>query len=421
MIPAIKSVQAREILDSRGMPTVEAAVFLNDGTSAVSSVPSGTSVGPYEAVDLRDNEPARYFGKGVLRAVDNINKIIASRIVGMPARPQLDIDKTLIALDGSKNKMKLGANATLAVSQAVCKAGAATKGVPLYLHLTDLFGFDKNNLKIPTPIINVINGGKHGTDNLDFQEFQIIPSSRQSFAQSLRMAAEIYESIKKVLIQYKAIYSIGLEGGFAPNLFSNLDAFETMGVAIKQTPYQLKTDVYFGLDAAVSSLYKNGRYLIRDNSEPMSAKDLINYYLDLNEQYHLLILEDPLIEEDWNSWSQITQKLPHTIIAGDDLLATNKQRLNQAITMNACNSIVIKPNQIGTVAETIEVAKIARQAGFKLIVSHRSGDTNDSFVADFAVGIGSEYVKFGAPARGERVEKYNRLLAIESQLISQKP
>jgi enolase len=416
MIPLVKSVKAREILDSRGTPTIETRIDLDDGSFGISSVPAGTSIGKYEAVELRDNDPARYFSMGVLKAVANVNQIIAPVIIGKPARPQLTIDRMLIALDGTPNKSKLGANAVLSVSEAICKAGAVTKNVPLYSHVADLFGLDKSKLRIPTPMCNVINGGKHGAGNLDFQEFHLIPSSQKSFAEGLRMIAEIYEAVKNVLIQYKAIHSVGYEGGFAPNLFTNLDAFETLSVAIKQTPYQIKSDVYFGLDAAADHFYVNRKYLVKDRPESMSTKELIDYYQQLNEQYHLLSLEDGIDEDDWNGWRLLKDKLPDTLIVGDDLLATNKIRLKQAIAKKACSAILVKPNQIGTIAETIEVIKIARQANMKVVVSHRSGETNDSFIADFAVGVGADYVKFGAPARGERVEKYNRLMLIESEI-----
>lgn len=413
---AIKNIKAREILDSRGNPTVECRVELEDEAIGIASVPSGASVGKYEAVELRDNDPTRFKGMGVLKAVANINEIISPQLVGMEARDQLAIDNTLIKLDGTPNKSKLGANATLAVSQGVCEAAAASEKVSNYIHVSHLYGLKPQDFKMPIPTFNLINGGKHGAGNLDFQEFHIIPSIKKTYAEALRMAEEIYQAVKEVLIQQGAIHSVGDEGGFAPNLFTNLDALEVLMRAIGLTSYQFRTDVFLGLDVAAGTFFKDGKYKIRDRTTPMETNEFVEYYRDLYQQYPLLTLEDPIYEDDWDGWLKIAQSLPETLIIGDDLLATNKQRIQEAIKRQACSAILVKPNQTGTIGETIEVIKICRKAGWKIIVSHRSGETTDDFIADFAVGVGADYTKFGAPARGERVVKYNRLLEIEEEL-----
>jgi len=414
----IKEIRAREILDSRGNPTIEAKVFLNDGSFAVAAVPSGASIGKYENLELRDQDENRFNGKGVLKAVENVNTIIAPKIIGMNPCNQLEIDKTLIQLDGTKNKSNLGANSILAVSQGACEAAAASEKIPIFKHVSHLFGLKKEELFMPTPILNLINGGKHGAGNLDFQEFHIIPSEKKTYSEALRIGEEIYQSVEKVLIKNGAIHSIGDEGGFAPDLFTNFDALEVLTQAIKEAKYELNKNVFLGLDVAANSFFKNGRYKIRDRSMPLDTHEFTELYKELNQQYRLAILEDPLEEDDWKGWQKLVKSLPKTIIVGDDLLATNKERVREAIKLHACSAILVKPNQIGTIAETIEVIKIARQADWKVIVSHRSGETNDNFIADFAVGVGAEYVKFGAPARGERVAKYNRLLEIE-QILNQ--
>lgn len=411
----IKTIIAREILDSRGTPTVETRIELEDGAAAVASVPSGASVGKYEAVELRDNDPQRFHGLGVLRAVANVNQTIAPQLIGVESTKQLEVDQALVKLDGTHNKSKLGANALLSVSQGVCEAAAASQKIATYLYVSHLYG-EPVNLKLPIPTFNLINGGRHGAGNLDFQEFHIISSSQKTYPENLRLAEEIYQSLKQVLIQHGAIHSVGDEGGFAPNLFTNLDALEVLVKAIEMANYRLKQDVFLGLDVAAQYFYQNGKYKIRDQTTPMSSDELIVYYQKLNQQYPLLTLEDPIAEDDWDGWQKVGRLLPGTLIVGDDLLATNKQRLNEAIKKKACGAILVKPNQIGTISETMEVIKIARQANWKVVVSHRSGETTDDFIADFAVGVGADYTKFGAPARGERVAKYNRLLEIEKEI-----
>lgn len=412
----IKKIIAREILDSRGNPTIEVRIELNDGAIGIASVPSGASVGKYEALELRDNDPRRYNGAGVLKAVANVNQIIAPKLLNLEAHNQLEIDRTLLALDGTPNKNKLGANATLAVSQGVCEAAAASEKVNTFEHVAHLYGLTKDKFKIPAPVFNLINGGQHGAGNLDFQEFHLIPSEQKSYSEALRIGEEIYQTVKKILIRNGAIHSVGDEGGFAPNLFTNLDALEVLAQAIKEAGFEINKDAFLGLDVAAGNFYKDGRYQIRDRSMPMDSSELVEFYKELLQQYPLVALEDPLYEDDWDGWQKLTKNLTNLMIIGDDLLATNKKRLEEAIKKKACSAILIKPNQIGTIAETIEVIKIARQANFKIIVSHRSGETEDDFIADFAVGVGADYVKFGAPARGERVVKYNRLLQIEESL-----
>ena len=412
----ITNIRAREILDSRGNPTIETRVTLEGGAEGIASVPSGASLGKYEAVSLYDNDPERYNGLGVLMAVKNVNEIIRAKLIGFDSENQLLIDETLITLDGTENKSKLGANAILSVSQGVCEAAAAVQKLANYQYLGQLFGLKNNLLKVPTPTFNLINGGSHGAGNLDFQEFHVIPNIQKSYSDALRMGQEIYQATKKVLIRHKAVHSVGDEGGFAPNLFSNLDALQILVEGIKETNYEFRRDVFFGLDVAAGSFYKEGRYQIRDRTVPLETADFIDFYRDLLNQYPLLNLEDPLSEDDWDGWVKISHEFPQTLIVGDDLLATNKKRVAEAIKRKACSAILIKPNQIGTISETLEVIRICRQAGWKVIVSHRSGETNDDFIADFSVGVGADFTKFGAPARGERVAKYNRLLEIESEL-----
>ncbi len=414
----IKAIHAREILDSRGNPTVETTIWSDDGHGAISSVPSGASTGRLEAVELRDNDPARFNGQGVLKAVANVNQIIAPRVITRDPTHQNEIDQLLLDLDGTSDKKKLGANAVLSVSQACCELGAITSGLQTYEYLGAKYGLAiPNAAHLPVPIFNLINGGKHGAGNLDFQEFHLIPSSKMRFDKTLEIGDEIYQSLKKILISKNAIHSVGDEGGFAPNLYGNADALELLVEAVKASPYRLQEDVYLGLDVAATSFYKGGKYVTRDRTEPYSAEQFIKFLADLKKQYSLLSIEDPLDQDDWEHWSALNLLLGQdTMIVGDDLLVTNKLRLQKAIANKACNAILIKPNQIGTISETVSVIKLARQNNFSIIVSHRSGDTDEDFIADFAVGMGADYVKFGAPSRMERVAKYNRLAFIQDYL-----
>lgn len=415
----ITKVWAHEILDSRATPTVEAVCILDNGQFSISSVPSGASTGAHEALELRDEDPARYKGKGVLKAINNVNQIISPALVGMDPSAQTDVDQKIIALDGTENKTKLGANAILAVSEAVTKAGAIANRQNLYTWVQTLaktIGYNAN-LKVSAPLFNMINGGLHGAGNLDFQEFWVVPASSKTYSQALQEGVEIYMTLGENLKRRGAIHSIGDEGGYAPNLFTNADALELFVESIKQTAYAIGRDVFLGLDVAADSFYKNGEYAIRDKSAPMDELSFIEYYKELNNTYHLALLEDPLAQDSWDGWKKIRAEMGDQLtIIGDDLLATNPKRVEKAIAEKACNAALIKPNQIGTVTETLKVIKMAKDAAWKVVVSHRSGETNDAFIADFAVGVGADYVKFGAPARGERIAKYNRLSSIEAEI-----
>lgn len=418
----IKQIKAIEILDSRGNPTVETTVVLSDGALGTASCPSGASIGTYEAVELRDHNEKHFAGLGVLKAIENIQNIIAPKLLGLDALRQQEVDKTMIELDGTQNKSRLGANATLSVSMAVAKAAAQSSILPLFLHLRQFIKRETSPdqtipLKIPTPLFNLINGGKHADDNLDFQEFLIIPASSKQYVESLEMATSIYKSLKEIFKKRNFSILVGDEGGFAPKLAANLDAFALLKEATDLSLYRLGFDVFLGLDAASNSFFENGQYRLRDKATSISSDDLIAYYEEAKKQFELLYLEDPLAEDDWDSWTKLCLKLSqNTIIAGDDLTVTNPYRLAMALDKKAISGIIIKPNQIGTVIEALAVVEVAREAGLKIIVSHRSGETNDDFIADFAVASGADYVKFGAPVRGERVAKYNRLLHIEEQI-----
>lgn len=421
----ISRVWCREILDSRAVPTIEAVVQLDSGQIAVSSIPSGVSTGKFEALEMRDGDTKRFAGKGVLRAVDNVNRVLGPAVVGMDPTAQLEIDKKLIQLDGTLNKSKLGANALLAVSQTVTKVGALAANKPLYdwcFELAKTTGAAGNQTrKVPTPIFNMINGGLHGAGNLDFQEFFIIPATSKPYADALRGGAEVYYALKETLIRRGAIHSIGDEGGYAPNLFTNADALAINVESITGAGYQVGQDFFLGLDVAANSIFRDGVYSIKDKSNTLNSSDFVDYFEKIAKEYKLTLLEDPLQEEDWDGWKDITAKYgQQLLVVGDDLLVTNSERVKKAIAEKACNAILVKPNQIGTITETLEVIKMSRDAGWKIIVSHRSGETNDWFIADFAVGVRCDFVKFGAPARGERLAKYNRLLSIEAELASSK-
>lgn len=415
----ISKIWAREIINSRGRPTIEAACQLDSGQVTVASVPSGASTGSHEAIEKRDGDPKRYLGKGVLKAVLSVNQILGPGVVGMEAIDQQGVDDKLNELDGTENKSKYGANSLLAISEVVAKAGALASNIPLYSWINQLAkknGFDAR-VHTPAPLYNMINGGLHGAGNLDFQEFHVIPASSKKFSDGLRIAVEIYMILGKDLARRGAIHSVGDEGGYAPNLFTNADALQVLVEAIKQSDYQLGRDLFLGLDVAASVFFKNGQYHIRDKSSPLNDVELLEYYKQINGRYHLAILEDPFHEDAWESWKKLYLEMADDVtIVGDDLLATSPVRVAKAIQEKACNAILVKPNQVGTVTETLKVIKLARDANWKIIVSHRSGETNDWFIADFSVGVGADFVKFGAPARGERVAKYNRLSNIELEL-----
>lgn len=423
MPTTIYTIVAREILDSSGNPTVEATAILESGYRGIASVPAGTSVGKYEARELRDGDGSRYGGMGVLKAVGNVNTTIAASLRGMDALDQQGIDRALRALDGTEDTSKLGANSVLSVSLAVATAAAAAQRVPLYRYLNALFAqrVPTQLRRIPTPIVNVINGGKHGSGNLDFQEFHIVPASSFSYHDALQLAVEIYQKLKGILRYRNTSVAVGYEGGFAPNLYTNMDAMELLMEAVRATRYRFGVDVFFGLDVAASHFKTDRGYQIRDTQTPLTAAAFTDYLWNLHRTYRLLILEDPLGEDEWSGWVQLTAKLGRDIIVvGDDLLATNPTRLARAIHDAACTAILLKPNQIGTLTEFLDVVAMAKKHNIQTIVSHRSGETNDSFIADLGVAVQSDYVKFGGPTRGERVAKYNRLLQIESELFGGK-
>lgn len=415
-MPKIARIIAREILDSRAVPTIEVSVLTDSGAFGTASVPSGASTGSSEDVELRDNDPQRYHGKGVLKAIANIHDVIAPKLIGLDISGQEKIDQVMLDLDGTPNQKKLGANSILSVSIACLKASANSYKMPLFKYISTRYR-PNQPLRIPGPLFNLINGGKHGAGNLDFQEFHVIPSTRLSFSDALRAGAETWTNLKTELIHRNAIHSVGDEGGFAPNLFTNADALELMSLVIKNSPYRLGQDIFLGLDIAADTFYKDGKYNIKDSPKSLSKTELSDFYLGLVKDYGLLGIEDPLEQEDWNGWTELAHKLPSSVmLIGDDLITTNPKRLQKAIDNKSCNAVIVKPTQAGTVTETIEVMKLAVANNITTIASHRSGETNDFFIADFAVGMGANYAKFGAPDRGERVAKYNRLLEIESYL-----
>ncbi len=415
----IKYIRATEILDSRGNPTIETTVILSDGISATASIPSGASIGKYESVELRDQDVQRYNGMGVLKAVNNVNTIIAPKLTGQDIVKQGTIDEIMIQLDGTPNKSNLGANAILSVSLACCRAASVAVKLPLYKYISLLINKNvpMHVTKMPTPTFNIINGGKHGTGNLDIQEFHVAAATNKTYHDALRIGEEVYQKLKQVLKSRNAIISVGDEGGYTPNLYTNIDAVEAIMEAIRATSYKFGFEIFLGIDVAATNLFKENSYVIKDRPTPLSTDEFIDYLADMHKIYSLLILEDPLAEDDWYGWKKITQKMgKEVLIVGDDLLVTNPVRLKKAIDEKSCSAILIKPNQIGSLSETLAVILEAQKANFKVIVSHRSGETNDAFIADLAVGVTADYVKFGAPARGERVAKYNRLLEIESEL-----
>jgi enolase len=409
---SIESVKAREILDSRGNPTIEVEVVLTDGSTGVASVPSGASTGKYEAVELRDGDKSRYGGLGVLKAIENVNSEIASTIAGMSALEQAAIDQRLIELDGTANKARLGANALLATSLAVAKAGASFQGIPLYRYL----GGARANL-LPVPMLNILNGGKHARGSTDFQEFMIMPVGAANFNKALQTSSEVYHSLRKVLEDKGLSTNVGDEGGFAPRLPSNKDALELILAAIDMAGYKAGRDLFIALDPAASTFYQDGKYVLSQEGATLSSPEIIDYYVKLASDYPVISIEDGLAEDDWVSWSLLTAQLGKQIkLVGDDLYATNMERLEKGIAQEASNSILIKPNQIGTLSETLAVIKRAQQAGWTTIISHRSGETEDTTIADLAVASNAGFIKAGAPCRSERLAKYNRLLRIEEKL-----
>ena len=408
---AITRVQAREILDSRGNPTVEVDVYLSDESFGRAAVPSGASTGEHEAVELRDGDQDRFLGKGALNAVRNVNQQIAPIVKGYNALDQKTLDKCMIDLDGTPNKSNLGANAILGVSMAVSRAAAASQNLPLYRHL------NSDACLLPVPMLNIINGGSHADNNVDIQEFMIFPIGADSFSHALRMGAEIFHYLKKVLNSKGLNTSVGDEGGFAPNLSSNEEAIEIILEAVEKSDYSIGKDISLALDAAASEFYIDGAYRLESENRTLTSDEMVEYFEGLTNKYPIVSIEDGLAENDWEGWEVLNSKLGSKIqIVGDDLTVTNIPRLQRAIDEQSMNAILIKLNQIGTVTETVEAVELARETEFGVIISHRSGETEDTFIADFAVAMGMGQIKTGSASRTDRICKYNQLLRIEEEL-----
>ncbi len=415
----IKTIVAQEILDSRGNPTVWTTLTLENGVTAVSGVPSGASTGSHEAVELRDGDASRYGGKGVLKAVANVNEIIAPALVGMEVTEQKAIDEKMLALDGTENKGKLGANAILSVSMAVTKAGALSKNEPLYQYIAELFGNQTDHYTLPIPMMNVLNGGKHASKSSDMQEFMVMPVGAPTMAEAVRYGAEVFHKLGKLLAARGFATSVGDEGGYAPSLGTNEAPLELMVEAIKAAGYEPGKQVAIALDPAASEFYlaEEGKYNLATEGKKLTSQELIERYAMWLDKYPIVSIEDGLAEDDWEGFVEKTAKLGERLqIVGDDLFVTNPVRLQKGIEMKAANSILIKLNQIGTVSETIEAIQLAKAHGYTAVVSHRSGETEDSFIADFVVGAGTGQIKTGSLCRSERIAKYNRLMVIEKEL-----
>jgi enolase len=410
---SIQEIAAREILDSRGNPTVEVDVMLESGVAGRAAVPSGASTGGHEALELRDGDAARYLGKGVRKAVENVDEIIAPALRGMDPAQQIEIDRTLIELDGTPNKAKLGANAILGVSMAVARAAATEREMPLYRYLGGPLA-----RTMPVPLMNILNGGAHATNTVDFQEFMIVPVGADNFADALRMGAEVFHSLKKVLVKRELATGVGDEGGFAPNLASDEEALKVILDAIEAARYTPGTQVALALDCAASELYADGAYTFRKSGAgTRDASGMVELYGRWLEEYPIVSIEDGLAEDDWDGWAMLTSQLGERVqLVGDDLFVTNTERLAQGIESGVANSILVKVNQIGTLTETLEAVEMARAAGYLSIISHRSGETEDTFIADLAVGTGAGQIKTGSASRTDRVAKYNQLLRIEESL-----
>jgi enolase len=409
----IDFIVGREILDSRGNPTVEAEVVLRDGAFGRAAVPSGASTGEHEAVELRDGDKRRYLGKGVLQAVDNINKVLAPELGGRDASEQSQIDARMIELDGTPNKGNLGANAILAVSMAACRAAARSAHVPLYRYLGGL-----QARVLPVPMMNVLNGGVHADNTVDFQEFMIMPVGATSFAAALRMGVETFHTLKKVLKERGYNTSVGDEGGFAPSLKSNVEAVELLLEASEKAGYSPGRDICVALDPAASEMFQDGHYVFfKSDKSAKSSEEMVKLYADWVRQYPIISIEDGLAQDDWEGWRALTQEIGGKIqLVGDDIFVTNTERLERGIEEGVANSILIKLNQIGTVTESIQAIELARRHGYTAVVSHRSGETEDAFIADFVVGLGTGQIKTGSASRSDRIAKYNQLLRIEEEL-----
>lgn len=411
-MPTIKTIKGHEILDSRGNPTVAATVVLSDGTNGWAAVPSGASTGTHEAVELRDKDPKRYDGNGVLRAINNIDTEIAKALMGKEVTDQKAIDETMIALDGSDNKGRLGANAILAVSLAAARAAAESRGISLFRYLNPNGGYS-----LPVPLLNILNGGRHATNSTDLQEFMIAPLGAPTFSDALRMGSEIYHALKSLLKKQGYGTNVGDEGGFAPSLKSNVEAVELIVEAIEKAGYIPGKDCSIALDPAASELFKNGVYVLEREGKTLTSEEFIEFYSKWVTDYPIISIEDALFEDDWKGWNLITSKLGNKVqLVGDDLYVTNIKRLERGIKENSSNSILIKLNQIGTLTESLAAIEMAHKNGWTAIASHRSGETEDTTIADLSVALSTGQIKTGAPCRGERTCKYNRLLAIEAEL-----
>jgi enolase len=408
----IEDVIAREILDSRGNPTIEVEVLLMNGARGVAGVPSGASTGAHEAVEVRDGDKSRYGGKGVLTAVHNVNEDIREAIIGLDATDQVMLDEVMIELDGTSNKGKLGANAILGVSLAVAKAAASAQEQPLYRYIGGV-----SARTLPVPMMNILNGGKHADNSTDMQEYMILPLGAPTFRDALRMGAEVYQALKKVLHNKKYNTNVGDEGGFAPSLSSNREALEVIISAIETAGYKPGVDIFLGMDPAASEFYENGKYVLAREGRTLTSSEMVNLYEQWLNEYPIVTIEDGLAEDDWDGWVQLCSRLGKRIqLVGDDLFVTNTARLKRGIQEHAANSILVKLNQIGTLTETLEAIGTAKRASFTAVVSHRSGETEDTTIADLVVATNAGQIKTGAPARSERVAKYNRLLRIEDEL-----
>ncbi|MDO6476600.1 phosphopyruvate hydratase [Alteromonas sp. 1_MG-2023] len=412
----IARIVGREILDSRGNPTVEADVYLDSGAMGRAAAPSGASTGSREALELRDGDKSRYLGKGVEKAVAAVNDIIAPALAGMDPLAQTDVDNKMLELDGTENKEKLGANAILAVSLAVAKAAAIEKGVALYEHIADLNG-TSGQYSMPVPMMNIINGGEHADNNVDIQEFMVQPVGAKSFKEALRMGAEIFHNLKKVLSAKGLNTAVGDEGGFAPNLSSNAEALAVIVEAVEKAGYKMNEDITLALDCAASEFYKDGKYVLSGEDKSFDSETFGDYLAELAEQYPIVSIEDGLDESDWDGWASLTKKIGEKVqLVGDDLFVTNTKILSRGIENGIGNSILIKFNQIGSLTETLNAIKMAKDAGFTAVISHRSGETEDATIADLAVGTAAGQIKTGSLCRSDRVAKYNQLLRIEQAL-----
>jgi len=411
-LTTIETVTAREILDSRGNPTIQVEVLLIGGARGAAAVPSGASTGAHEAIELRDGDKRRYGGKGVQQAVTNVENAISEAIVGLDATDQVLIDETMIGLDGTPNKAKLGANAILGTSLAVARAAAEVLQQPLYRYLGGV-----STRMLPVPMMNILNGGKHAENSTDFQEYMILPVGAQTFSEAVRMGAEVYQGLKKVLHDRRLNTTVGDEGGFAPSLGSNRAAWEVIIAAIEAAGYKPGVDIFLGLDVASTELYQNGKYVLAREGRTLTSAEMVDLYEKWIGEYPIISIEDGLAEDDWEGWSLLRKRLGHRLqLVGDDLFVTNTLRLKRGVQEQSANSILIKLNQIGSLTETLSAIEMAKRASFTAVISHRSGETEDTTIADLVVATNAGQIKTGAPARSERVAKYNRLLAIEDEL-----